>query len=146
MSAEAVTPILSQVETPDARRSRIGLRILLSSGLCSIPLDRVHHLAAYATLTGAPDDYFCGWLDFRGHPTPVFDLNRVVCDQPTLALFSSRIIVMQTPAGTSTPYLGLLAPGITDTIAPDDPAAELLNLDHYLPMLYNLIPDGPLTA
>jgi chemotaxis signal transduction protein len=142
MTAEAIT----QVPTQDPHRPRIGLRILLATGLCSIPLDRVHHLAAYATLTGAPDDYFCGWLDFRGHPTPVFDLNRVVCDQPTLALFSSRIIVMQTPAGTSTPYLGLLAPGITDTIAPDDPAAELLNLDHYLPMLYNLIPDGPLTA
>lgn len=141
MSAEAVTPILSQVETPDARRSRIGLRILLSTGLYSIPLYRVHHLAAYAALTGEPDDYFCGWLDFRGQPVPVFDLNRVVCDQPTLPLFSSRIIVVQAAPGVSVPYLGLFAPGITDTIAPNDPAAEPFNLDLYLPMLYNLIPD-----
>jgi chemotaxis signal transduction protein len=137
MTAEAIT----QVPTPEVQRPRIGLRILLASGLCSIPLHRVHHLAPCAALTGEPDDYFRGWLDFRGHLTPVFDLNRMVCDQPTLPLFSSRIIVLQTPAGSSTPYLGLFAPGITDTIAPNDPAAEPLDLDLYLPMLYNLIPD-----
>jgi hypothetical protein len=139
MTAEAITPVPIQ----DPNRSRISLRILLASGPCSIPLDRVHHLAAYATLSGEPDDYFRGWLNFRGHPTPVFDLNRIVCDQPTLPLFSSRIIVLQTPAGTSTPYIGLLAPGITDTVAPGDPAAQPLNLDSYLPMLYTLIPDLP---
>jgi chemotaxis signal transduction protein len=142
MSAEAIT----QAPAQDPHRPRIGLRILLASGLCSIPLDRVHYLAPCATLTGEPDDYFRGWLDFRGHPTPVFDLNRIVCDQPTPENFGSRIIVLHAAAGSPTTYLGLLAPGVTDTIAPNDHAAERLNLDTYLPMLYTLTPDVPPSA
>jgi len=129
-----------------ARKSSIGLRLALDSGPCSIPLHRVHHLAGYATLTGEPEDYFRGWLSFRGETVPVFDLNRIVCDQPTPESFGSRIIVLRAAAGSPAPFLGLLAPGITDTVAPGDPSIRPFDLDSYLPMLYTLIPARPATV
>ncbi|WP_089409023.1 hypothetical protein [Granulicella rosea] len=122
-----------------AAQHRIGLRLKLDSGVCSIPLHRVHHLAGFATLTGEPDDYFLGWLRFHGERAPVFDLNRVVCDAPTAESFGSRIILLEAAAGAATRYIGLLAAGVTDTAA-DLPELEL---DDYLPMLYTLIPEPP---
>ena len=125
-------------------KSRIALRLRLHSGPCSISLHRVHHLAGYATLTGKPDDFFLGWLSFHGLQVPVFDLNRVICDQPTPEQFGSRIMVLDAPAEAPTRYIGLLAAGITDTVkvtaAAHDPDAPPLDLDCYLPMLYALIP------
>ena len=79
---------------PDEVRSRVALRFALSSGVWSIPLHRLHHLAGYATLAGEPEDYFRGWLTMRGEQVPVFDLNLVVCDQPTPEHFGSRIMVV----------------------------------------------------
>jgi len=125
-------------------QSRIALRLRLHSGPCSIPLHRVHHLAGYATLTGQPDDYFLGWLTFHGQQVPVFDLNRVVCEQPTPEHFGSRIMVLDAAAEAPTRYIGLLAAGLTNTVkvtvAAQDPDVPPLNLDSYLPMLYALIP------
>src|SRR5579871_1476970 len=70
---------------------RTALRLQLASGECAIPLERAYYVAPFATLTGEPDDCFAGWLTFHGHHVPVFDLNRVVCDQPTPERFGSRI-------------------------------------------------------
>jgi chemotaxis signal transduction protein len=126
-----------------ATQSRIALRVRLHSGLCSIPLDRVHHLAGYATLTGQAEDYFLGWLTFHGQLIPVFDLNRIICDQPTPEHFGSRIILLHASNESPTPYIGLLAADLTDTVASNDPEALPLNLDTYLPMLYPLIPPTP---
>jgi chemotaxis signal transduction protein len=106
----------------------------------SVPLHRLHHLAGYATLTGTPEDYFLGWLAMRGEEVPVFDLNRVVCDQPTPEHFGSRIMVLKAAAESSMPYVGLLAGGVTDTLSPGAMPVETLDLDSYLPMLYALIP------
>jgi chemotaxis signal transduction protein len=122
---------------------RIALRLRLSSGVCSLPLERVHHLAGYATLSGQADDYFLGWFLFHGEQVPVFDLNRVVCDQPTEESFASRIVLLEAEEGAPTRLLGLLASGLTDTVAANDPAALPLRLDSYLPMLYPLIPEPP---
>lgn len=127
----------------DQVQHRIALRLRLDSGLHSIPLHRVHHLAGYATLTGQPDDYFLGWLTFHGEQVPVFDLNRVVCDQPTVENFGSRIVILTADANAPTRYVGLLAADLTDTIAQNDPAVTPLHLDSYLPMLYPLIPAPP---
>lgn len=129
-----------------APQRRIGLRLKLDSGVYSIPLSRVHHLAGYATLTGEPEDYFLGWLRFHGELAPVFDLNRVVCDVATPATFGSRIVLVEAAPGSATRYLGLLASGATDTIAPDAADATELPLDDYLPMLYALIPALPAGA
>jgi chemotaxis signal transduction protein len=137
MTAEAI-----ETEIPSARPC-VGLRLTLDSGTFSIALDRIHHLAGYATLSGEPDDYFLGWLDFRGQPVPVFDLNRVVCDRPSLPLMGTRILILRAPASAPAPFLGLLAAGVTDTVAPGDPAAPPLDLRGYLPMLYTLIPELP---
>jgi len=120
------------------QQSRLGLRVLLGSGPAAIPLGRIHQLVGFATLTGQPDDYFLGWLTLHGEQVPVFDLNRVVCDEPTPDQFGSRIIVLKTPAGSPTRLLGLLAAGVTDTVAIGE--VEPLNLDLYLAMLYSLIP------
>ena len=124
-----------------------ALRFRLDSGLCSIPLQRVYHLTGFATLTGTPDDYFLGWLTFHGQQVPVFDLNRVVCDQPTPERFGTRIILLpvgpQAPAELIGNYIGLLAGDLTDTIAMNDPEANPLDLDRFLPMLYTLIPTPP---
>jgi chemotaxis signal transduction protein len=125
---------------PDAVRSGVALRFALSSGTWSVPLHRLHHLAGYATLTGTSEDYFLGWLTMRGEEVPVFDLNRVVCDQPTPEHFGSRIMVLKAAAESPTPYIGLLAAGVTDTISPDATPVETLDLDSYLPMLFALIP------
>ena len=131
---------------------RIGLRLRLHTGLCSIPLSRVYRVTGYATLTGQPDDYFLGWLLFQGEQVPVFDLNRVVCDQPTPEHFGSRIVLCSTSVNAPTPWIGLLAAGLTDTVSsttpavPDEPAVEQLDIDAYLPMLYPLIPATPSEA
>jgi chemotaxis signal transduction protein len=131
-------------------QSRIALRLRLHSGPCSIPLHRVHHLAGYATLTGESNDYFLGWLTFHGLQVPVFDLNRVVCEQPTPEHFGSRIMVLETPSEAPTRYIGLLAADLTDTVkvttATHHPYAPPLDLDSYLPMLYTLIPAPPVAS
>ena len=139
MTTEAHNPSA----TPDPTRSNLALRFALSSGAHSIPLDRLHHLAGYATLAGDPEDYFLGWLTMRGEHVPVFDLNRVVCDRPTPEHFGSRILVLKAAEPSPTPYIGLLAAAVTDTIsvrAASDESIEPLDIDLYLPMLYPLIP------
>lgn len=125
---------------------RAALRLELASGPCAIPLHRAHYLTGFASLTGDPDDCFLGWLTFHGEPVPVFDLNRIVCDQPTPERFGSRILLVQGGKGSPTPLIGLLAGGMTDTISPEDPGftdLEPLDLDSYLPMLYALVPPLP---
>lgn len=131
-------------------KSQTALRLRLDSGPCSIPLHRVHHLTGFATLTGTPDDYFLGWLKFHGRQIPVFDLNRVVCDQPTPERFGCRIILIpadpHTSAGAAESYIGLLAGNLTDTIEMNDPEANPLDIDSFLPMLYTLIPTPPVPS
>ena len=125
---------------------RPALRLELACGPCAIPLHRAHHLAGFATLTGEPDDCFLGWLTFHGDLVPVFDLNRVVCEQPTPEHFGSRILIVVAGKGSPTALLGLFAGGMTDTISPGDPGfndIEPLDLDSYLPMLYVLVPPVP---
>jgi chemotaxis signal transduction protein len=131
--------------TADTQR-RIQLRVQLHSGVCSLPLHRVHRLVGYATLTGQPDDYFLGWLTFHGQQVPVFDLNRIVCDQPTAETFGTRIILVETSEKAPTPILGLLAEGVTDTLSPETTFAESIDLDSFLPMLYTLTPEVPAAA
>lgn len=137
---------------PQPARSQPTLSLLLrlDSGPCAIPLARVHHLAGFATLTGEPDDYFLGWLLFHGRTVPVFDLNRVVCDQPTPERFGSRIVLLEAASDAPTPLIGLLAAGLTDTVStsatPVQNAVPPLDLDLYLPMLYTLIPPLPAEA
>jgi chemotaxis signal transduction protein len=140
MTDEAEKTDQSRIQT------RLALRLRLDSGLFSIPLYRVHHLAGFATLSGEPEDYFLGWLTFHGDLVPVFDLNRIVCDAATPPNFGSRIILVAAPPSAPTPYLGLLAAGVTDTVAPGEPEVETLDLDSYLPMLYTLIPPVPASA
>jgi chemotaxis signal transduction protein len=124
-------------------RSGLALRFTLSSGAWSIPLDRLHHLAGFATLDGSPEDYFLGWLAMRGEFVPVFDLNLVVCDQPTPQHFGSRVMVLNAGRDAPTPYIGLLAAQVTDTVVPGAATVERFDLDSYLPMLYTLIPAEP---
>ncbi len=121
----------------------LQLRFRLHSATHAIPLHRVHSLVGYATLAGIAEDYFLGWLTFHGDAVPVFDLNRVVCDQPTPENFGSRIILIKTSPGAATSYLGLLAAEVTDTVPAGDQEATALDLDSYLPMLYPLIPEVP---
>ena len=121
----------------------LHLRFQLQSGPHAIPLQRVHYLAGYATLAGEPDEYFAGWLLLHGQYVPVFDLNRVVCDEPTPEVFGSRIVVIKTPDGAPVRHLGLLAAGATDTVPADHPETPLFDLDGYLAMLYTLVPESP---
>ena len=132
-----------QSSTGAAPRADGALRLVLSSGVWSVPLRRLHHLAGYATLAGEAEDYFLGWLETRGEPVPVFDLNRVVCGQPTPENFGSRILVLEAAVESPTPYIGLLAGGVTDTIDASGAVVEALDIDSYLPMLYTLIPPPP---
>jgi chemotaxis signal transduction protein len=138
-AANQVKGVQMTVEAP----SRIALAARLDTGLHAIPLNRVYRVAGYATLTGQAEDYFAGWLMLHGESLPVFDLNRIVCEQATPERFGSRIVVVEAPANAPVRLIGLLAPGLTDTISLDDPEAgpaELLDVDSYLPMLYALIP------
>jgi chemotaxis signal transduction protein len=120
-----------------------SLRLRLQSGPYSVPLKRVYRVAGFALLAGEPDEYFQGWFRFYGKQTPVFDLNRVVCETPTPQEYGSRIIVVEASPGAPVPYIGLLAPGVTDTTAADDKEATPLDLDLYLQMLVNFIPTPP---
>ena len=133
----------SPLSTPEPVRPDLALRFALSSGAWSIPLHRLHHLAGYATLTGNPEDYFLGWLAMREQRVPVFDLNLVVCDQPTPEQFGSRIMVLKAEAGSPAPYIGLLAAEVTDTVLQSALSIEPFDLDSYLPMLYTLVPPIP---
>ena len=119
------------------------LRFRLENGVHAIPLSRVHRVAGFASLAGAPDEYFLGWLRFHGKPVPVFDLNRVVCDASTPEEFGSRIILVESGENADVPLVGLLAAGVTDTCAGDDAGVQALNLDMYLQMLSNFIPSSP---
>ena len=100
-------------------------------------------MAGFAALEGEPQDYFLGWLRFHGKLTPVFDLNRVVCEARTPETFGSRIMVLEAGPNAPVPYIGLLAAGVTDTISVNDPGVKPLDLTGYLVMLYSLIPDLP---
>ena len=121
----------------------ISLQFRLQSGAHSIPLQRVYRVAAFAALTGTPEEYFAGWLRFYGHMVPVFDLNRVVCEASTPEEFGSRIMLVEAPPGATVPYLGLLAPSVTETVAANSPGTTPFDLDLYLQMLANFIPAVP---
>jgi chemotaxis signal transduction protein len=127
-------------ESEALAQGRVALRLVLSSGPCAIPLGRVHHLVGYATLKGEPEEYFLGWLTLHGEQVPVFDLNRVACEEPAPEQFGTRIIVVAGGKDSPTRYIGLLAAGVTDTVQPGE--VETLNLEMYLPMLCTMIPAG----
>ena len=120
-----------------------NLRLCLQSGPYAVPLGRVYRIAAFALLAGEPDEYFRGWLKFYGKQMPVFDLNQVICETPTPEEYGSRIIVVDAPAGSPVSHVGLLAPGITDTVGADEPGVTPLDLDLYLQMLSTFIPAPP---
>ena len=122
------------------------LQFRLQSGPHSIPLERVYRVAGFAALSGEPEEYFAGWLRFYGHMVPVFDLNRIVCEASTPEEFGSRIMLVDAPAGAPVPYLGLLAPAVTETVAADSPGTTPFDLDLYLQMLSNFIPAVPESA
>lgn len=121
----------------------LQLSFRLKSGEHAIPLARAHAIVGYAKLSGEKDDYFMGWLCFHGEPVPVFDLNRVVCEEPSPETFGTRIILVAAGDDAPVRLMGLLAAGVTDTVAAGETSATLLNLDNYLPMLVNLIPAVP---
>ena len=120
-----------------------SLRFRLQSGPHALPLGRIHRVAAFASLAGEPEEYFMGWLMFHGRQTPVFDLNRVVCETPTPEEFGTRIILVDAGPDAPVPYVGLLAAGATDTCAVDAPGVTPLDVDLYLEMLSNFIPAPP---
>lgn len=121
----------------------MNLRFRLESGPHAISLSRVYRVAGFASLAGEPEEYFLGWLNHYGRPVPVFDLNRVVCDEPTPEQYGSRIILVEAGQDPSMPYVGLLAAGVTDTCASVEPEVTPLNVDLYLQMLSNFIPPVP---
>jgi hypothetical protein len=100
-------------------------------------------VAGFASLAGEPEEYFLGWLRFQGKWAPVFDLNLVVCESPTPEELGSRIMLVDAEPGAPVPHIGLLAAGVTDTAAPDEPGVTLLDLDLYLQMLSTFIPPLP---
>lgn len=87
-----------------------------------------------------------GWLRIYGRPVPVFDLNRVVCETSTPEEFGSRIMLVEAPPGAPVPYIGLLAPSVTDTVAVKAPGITPFDLNLYLQMLANFIPAVPENA
>lgn len=124
----------------------LRLRFRLQSGEHSIPLALVHSVVGYAKLSGETGEYFLGWLRFHGEWAPVFDLNCVACEQSTPEMYGSRIILV--PAGERAPVrlIGLLAGGVTDTVAANNADVVPFDLNLYLPMLMNLIPAAPAEA
>ena len=123
----------------DARRNAVSL--MLASGRASIALERIHSICGFATLSGVPETYFAGWLNYYGQQVPVFDLNCVLCEQQTEETFGTRIILLPAATSSPAPLLGLLAAGVTDTVAIPCSEAPLLEPDSFLPMLYALIPE-----
>lgn len=111
----------------------ISLRIRLGSDWYSIALDRIHQVVGYAALAGVPEEYFLGWLTLHGEQVPVFDLTRMVCEEATPEQFGSRIVVVAAGKESATRYVGLLAAGVTDTVATGE--VEPLALDMYLAMV-----------
>jgi chemotaxis signal transduction protein len=114
----------------------LALRLEMDGAPASLPLDRVRQVIGYAALRGEREDYFLGWLRFRGDDIPVFDLQQVLCEKPTPEDFSSRIILAEAGEG----LIGLLAPGVTDTVARAEPGVTALEWNSFLPMLLPLIP------
>ena len=118
----------------------------LKSGKHAIPLARAHSIVGYAKLKGESDDYFLGWLCLHGEWVPVFDLNRVVCEEPSPDSFGTRIILVHAGHLAPVRLIGLLAAGVTDTVAVGETNVTQFNLDDCLPLLVNLIPDVPAVA
>jgi len=119
------------------------LHFRLQSGLYAVPLSRVYRVAAFAALTGQPDEYFAGWLRCHDRVVPVFDLNRVVCEVSTPEEFGSRIILVEVSPVGGMSYMGLLAPAVTVATDLQSSGATLMDLDLYLQMLANFIPPLP---
>jgi chemotaxis signal transduction protein len=124
----------------------LQLSFRLKSGEHTMPLARAHSIVGFAKLTGESDDYFLGWLCFHGEWVPVFDLNRVICEEPSPETFGTRIILVRAGDAAPVRLIGLLAAGVTDTLAAGDTSATLFNLDDCLRMLVNLIPSVPAVA
>jgi chemotaxis-related protein WspB len=121
-------------------RTENALRFTVGDQTFALPLAAIHHVVGYVTLHGTPDEWFLGWLRFHGEPVPVFDLCRVISDIPTPPTFGSRIIIVDAPANSTTPHIGLLAAGVTDTIATTDAEITPFELSSYLPLLAPLVP------
>ena len=122
------------------------LQFRLQSGPHSIPLGRVYRVAGFGALSGEPDEYFAGWLRYYSYTVPVFDLNRVICEASTPEEFGSRIMLVEAPPGAPVPYIGLLAPAVTETATANSPGTTPFDLDLYLQMLSNFIPAVPESA
>lgn len=130
----------------EKREARIALRARLSSGEFAMPVDRVLQIVGFAELSGEADELFLGWLTYRGEQIPVFDLNQAVCEQSSPRTFGSRIAIVEAGRGASARPIGLLTPGLTDTVARGTEDAELLPLDMYCSILLPLIPEAPVEA
>jgi chemotaxis signal transduction protein len=126
--------------TGEGQRAGLALRFELSSGTWSVALERIEHVAGYATLSGVPEGYFLGWLELRGVMVPVFDLNRVLCEVPTPVNFGSRILVLEATEAPSVSHIGLLASHVIDTVSLSEPGAPSLDLDSVLQMLSIMVP------
>lgn len=124
----------------------LQLRFRLQNDHHAIPLARVHSVAGYARLSGEADDYFLGWLRYHGEWTPVFDLIRVACEEPAPGTFGTRIILVAAGPDAPVRLIGLVAAGVTDTVAANDPDVKQFDLDGCLQMLIHLIPAVPAVA
>ncbi|HEX4757879.1 MAG TPA: chemotaxis protein CheW [Terracidiphilus sp.] len=124
----------------------LQLRFRLQNGQHAIPLARVHSVAGYARLSGEADHYFRGWLRYHGEWTPVFDLNLVACEEPAPETFGTRIFLVAAGPDAPVRLIGLVAAGVTDTVAANDPDVTPFDLDRCLQMLVNLIPPAPVVA
>lgn len=130
----------------EKRQARIALRARLSNGEYAMPADRVLQIVGFAELSGESDDLFLGWLCYRGEQIPVFDLNQAVCEQPSPRTFGSRIAIVEAGRGTAVRPMGLLTPGLTDTVARGADGVEPLPLDMYCSILLPLIPEARVDA
>lgn len=124
----------------------LQLRFRLQNGDQAIPLARVHSIAGYARLSGEADDYFLGWLRYHGEWAPVFDLNRVVCEEPAPDTFGTRIVLVTAGPDAPVRLIGLVAAGVTDTVTANDLDVTQFDLDACLQILVNLIPPAPAVA
>ena len=98
------------------------LHLLLQIGdaPCAIDSREIEAVVPWVRLGPAPDaPAWCrGRLRYRGALLPVVDLSSLAGHGPCAARWSTRIIILRTPAGR----LGLLAERVTDAVR--DPVGE----------------------
>lgn len=102
-----------------SERSKQRLMLLFSVGssLYACDAEPIIEVVPRVKMNQVPHapDYFCGIMNYGGHPVPVIDFCQLIANRPASNSLHSRIILFNHPSGGEPSIMGVLAEKITET-------------------------------